>query len=77
MAVTTDPPTDEMSKLEVTSSAPKGSAKRDALRKNEIEVQQMWEEAKVFETDAADDGRVHRHLPLPLQQWTLAHWACI
>lgn len=52
----TDPPTEEMSKLEVDAPA-KGKAKRDALRVNELEVQAMWEREKVFESDAADDGK--------------------
>jgi leucyl-tRNA synthetase len=35
-----------MAELEI-----KGTAKRDALRKNEIEVQALWEEAKAYEAD--------------------------
>lgn len=31
---------------------PKGTAKRDALRKIEIEVQAEWEEKKIFDQDA-------------------------
>lgn len=50
----TDPPTKEMEKLAV--AAPKGHAKRDALRANEIEVQKMWEECKAFESEC-EDGR--------------------
>ncbi len=52
-------PTTEMSNLTVASSsaaaaAPaKGTAKRDALRANEIEVQAAWERDNVFQSDAA------------------------
>ena len=46
-----------MSNLAVTENAPKGFAKRDALRTNEIAVQEMWEREKVFESDASDDGK--------------------
>lgn len=46
------PPTDAMASLSV---APKGTAKRDALRANEIEVQAMWEREKVFEANAEGD----------------------
>ena len=46
-----------MSNLTVNPSAPKGTAKRDALRENEIKVQEMWERDSVFESDASDDGR--------------------
>ena len=38
-------------------SAPKGTAKRDALRANEIEVQKQWEEQRVFESDAGEPGQ--------------------
>mmetsp|Transcript_28207 Transcript_28207/g.34848 ORF Transcript_28207/g.34848 Transcript_28207/m.34848 type:complete len:1100 (+) Transcript_28207:98-3397(+) len=51
------PPTEKMSELSVNPPAPKGTAKRDALRENEIAVQKMWEDAGVFESDASDDGR--------------------
>lgn len=57
MTATTEPPTLDMSKLDINPSAPKGSAKRDALRKNEIEIQKMWEEAKVFQSDASDEKK--------------------
>ena len=49
--------TAEMSKLEVNPTAPKGTAKRDALRKNEIEVQAMWEKDNVFQSDASDEDK--------------------
>ena len=50
--------TDEATKgmAELSVAAPKGTAKRDALRANEIEVQKLWEEAKVFEANPEDDG---------------------
>lgn len=32
----------------------KGTAKRDSLRKNEIQVQKMWAQAKAFEADPDD-----------------------
>jgi len=57
MAVSTEAPTAEMSNLSVNPSAPKGTAKRDALRANELEVQALWEKENVFESDAADDGK--------------------
>lgn len=41
-------PTEAMSNLNITS---KGTAKRDALRTNELAVQRKWEEAKVYESD--------------------------
>uniref|UniRef100_A0A6U2REQ0 leucine--tRNA ligase n=1 Tax=Leptocylindrus danicus TaxID=163516 RepID=A0A6U2REQ0_9STRA len=41
-------PTEAMSNLNITS---KGTAKRDALRANEVAVQQKWEEAKAYESD--------------------------
>ena len=43
------PPTDAMASLSVSTS--KGTAKRDALRANEIQVQKMWEREKVFEAN--------------------------
>ena len=52
-----EPPTADMSKLAVNTGAAKGFAKRDALRENEIKVQEMWEKDRVFESDASDDGR--------------------
>lgn len=50
-------PTSEMTDLTVNPTAPKGTAKRDALRANEIAVQAMWEKENVFESDAADDEK--------------------
>ena len=47
------PPTDAMASLAV---APKGTAKRDALRANEIEVQGMWEREKAFEANVDSSG---------------------
>jgi leucyl-tRNA synthetase len=38
-----------MANLAITPT--KGTAKRDALRANEIEVQQMWEECAAFEAN--------------------------
>ena len=49
MSSASDPPTSEMASL--TVEAKKGTAKRDTLRANEIHVQKLWEEAKVFEAD--------------------------
>ncbi|PRP83020.1 leucyl-tRNA synthetase, cytoplasmic-like [Planoprotostelium fungivorum] len=37
-------------------TGPKGTAKRDALRKIEIEIQKEWEEKKLFEQDAPEKG---------------------
>ncbi len=51
------PPTEDMSKLTVNPVAPKGTAKRDALRDNEIKVQADWERDRVYETDANDESR--------------------
>ena len=33
------------------AAAPKGTAKRDALRQNEIEIQKKWADMKAFEAD--------------------------
>lgn len=52
----TTPPTKDMADLNI-SAAPKGTAKRDALRANELAVQAKWEELKAFESDASDDGK--------------------
>ena len=41
----------------VNAPKPKGTAKRDALRENELQVQEMWERDNVFQSDASDDGR--------------------
>lgn len=57
MPPTADVPSAEMSNLSVNPAAPKGTAKRDALRANEIEIQALWERERVFEADAADDGK--------------------
>lgn len=51
------PPTEDMSKLNVNPVAPKGTAKRDALRDNEIQVQADWERDRVYEADANDESR--------------------
>mmetsp|Transcript_51695 Transcript_51695/g.76612 ORF Transcript_51695/g.76612 Transcript_51695/m.76612 type:complete len:1090 (-) Transcript_51695:77-3346(-) len=51
----TTPPTDAMASLTVGPAAPKGTAKRDALRANEIEVQEMWEKEKAFVSDATPE----------------------
>jgi leucyl-tRNA synthetase len=40
-----------MDNLTVSAAAPKGTAKRDALRQNEIEVQKKWSEMHAFEAD--------------------------
>lgn len=45
------PPTKEMENLTVAPPAPKGTTKRDALRANEIAVQERWAAAKAFEAD--------------------------
>jgi len=52
--MSTEPPTKEMASLDVSASAPKGFAKRDALRDNEKEVQAMWDECKAFESNAVE-----------------------
>jgi leucyl-tRNA synthetase len=53
-----EPPTKDMANLAVNPAPPqKGFAKRDALRENEIKVQEMWERDRVYESDASDDGR--------------------
>lgn len=38
------------------SLAPKGHAKRDALRANEIAVQAKWEACQAFESNPSDDS---------------------
>jgi leucyl-tRNA synthetase len=60
---TAAPPTEAMEKLAV--SAPKGVAKRDALRTNEIEVQAMWEEMKAFEASESDGDKFLVTFPYP------------
>jgi leucyl-tRNA synthetase len=47
----TDPPTQDLQQLTVSSSS-KGFAKRDALLANEREVQKLWEDNKAFEASA-------------------------
>eukprot|EP00980_Cylindrotheca_fusiformis_P029455 scaffold23479_cov143-Cylindrotheca_fusiformis.AAC.5 len=47
--------TKEMENLKIAPPAAKGTAKRDALRENEIAVQKRWEEEKAFEVDPSDD----------------------
>ena len=49
----TDEATKGMEKLDI--APPKGTAKRDALRANEIAVQKQWEEEKAFEVEPSDD----------------------
>ncbi|KAG7358587.1 leucyl-tRNA synthetase [Nitzschia inconspicua] len=44
-------PTREMENLTLAPPAPKGTAKRDALRANEVAVQAKWDAAKAFEAD--------------------------
>ena len=58
-----EPPTEAMEEL--TVSAPKGFAKRDALRKNEIEVQAMWEREKAFEADCSEKEKFLVTFPYP------------
>lgn len=41
----------------VSISERKGTAKLDALRQNEIKVQQMWKDAKAFEANPEDDPK--------------------
>jgi len=48
------PPAAEMANLSV-STAPKGTAKRDALCASEVEVQAMWEREKAFESNPCYD----------------------
>jgi len=43
--------TKEMENLTIAAPAQKGTAKRDALRANEIAVQKKWEEMKAFEAN--------------------------
>jgi hypothetical protein len=43
--------TKAMEDLTLAPPAPKGTAKRDALRANEVAVQRKWAEAKAFEAD--------------------------
>ena len=51
----TDAATKGMDNLAIAPKGGKGTAKRDALRANEIAIQQQWEEAKAFEVDPSDD----------------------
>jgi leucyl-tRNA synthetase len=62
--MSSEPPTKEMASMDVgaqgsAAAAPKGTAKRDALRSKEIEVQALWEKERAFDVDAAnaDDTR--------------------
>jgi len=55
MAPTAAAPTAEMADLSV-STAPKGTAKRDALVANEIAVQSLWESEKAFECNPSYDA---------------------
>mmetsp|Transcript_4590 Transcript_4590/g.9069 ORF Transcript_4590/g.9069 Transcript_4590/m.9069 type:complete len:1116 (-) Transcript_4590:1425-4772(-) len=55
MAPTVAAPTAEMADLSV-STAPKGTAKRDALVANEIAVQSLWESEKAFECNPSYDA---------------------
>jgi leucyl-tRNA synthetase len=50
----TDPPTEEMASMAVVS---RGTAKRDALRENEIGVQALWEAENAFESNASDEQK--------------------
>lgn len=43
--------TKAMENLTIAPPAPKGTAKRDALRTNEIEVQKLWEETGAFQAN--------------------------
>ena len=43
--------TKRMDDLSIAPPASKGTAKRDALRANEIKVQKIWEEQKAFESN--------------------------
>jgi leucyl-tRNA synthetase len=55
--MSTEDATKAMENLTVSSAtptAPKGTAKRDALRANEIEVQKKWEEVGVFEANPVE-----------------------
>ena len=49
--IMSETPIKAMENLTVAPPAPKGTAKRDALRANEIAVQQKWADAKVFEAN--------------------------
>jgi leucyl-tRNA synthetase len=51
--MTTTIATEEATKAmeNLTVAAPRGTAKRDALRSNEKSVQQKWEEQKAFESE--------------------------
>lgn len=51
----TDEATKGMDNLAIATKGGKGTAKRDALRANEIAVQKQWEEEKTFEVDPSDD----------------------
>lgn len=47
----TEEATKKMENLTVSAPAPKGTAKRDALRANEVAVQKKWEEMGAFEAN--------------------------
>ena len=52
--MSTEDATKAMENLTVTPTAPKGTAKRDALRANEIEVQKKWEDVGAFESNPVE-----------------------
>jgi leucyl-tRNA synthetase len=47
-------PTEAMASMEIDATK-KGTFKRDILRNNEIAVQQVWADEKVFEVDPTED----------------------
>ena len=51
-----DKVTQDMANLAVSGGG-KGTAKRDALRANEIQIQKMWDEQAAFEANPDDSGR--------------------
>jgi leucyl-tRNA synthetase len=51
-----DAPTSEMAFLSLQGTAPKGTAKRDALVAAELEVQALWEREKAFESNPLFDA---------------------
>jgi len=47
----------KMSSLSLEGGGGKGTAKRDALRANEREIQQLWEKERAFEADPEDSDK--------------------
>jgi leucyl-tRNA synthetase len=59
-----DPTVDEAAAA-AAAAAKRGTVKRDTLRRNEVEVQQQWQEAKVYQSDATSNEKEHFLVTFP------------